>query len=98
MAESRTLTERAAARRAAGAVSGAGTYVCTSCGGAKDESRLNSDRCKDCNGGAGRRRVSVSLPADVYDRLADEAGDGSVGELVQALLIRRDKVRQERSK
>jgi hypothetical protein len=44
------LTDAARRNVAAGATSGPGTAVCAKCGGAKEESRINSRQCRACAG------------------------------------------------
>lgn len=86
--------------------SGKGTDTCGRCGKAKEPTRLNSNLCRTCDGRAARKprvptkRLTVDLPAEVWDRLnAEAAAKGQkIGLFAKGLIITRDeKVQQKKA-
>lgn len=66
----RELTERSRRNLAKGGTTGPGTMTCAKCGGAKEDSRINSVTCRGCDGSVGARQ-----PATVDAGLAEQVAD-----------------------
>jgi len=83
--------------------------ACSRCGKAKEASRVKSRLCRACDSAekakrAGvvgeRKRLTLDLPADVWDRLDIEAIEHGqrIGGYVAGLVIARDERRVSRNK
>lgn len=55
---------------------GAGTNICTICGGEKEETRPNSNTCRSCDHGGGRKKTRLGfwLADPVYLVMVAETG------------------------
>lgn len=74
---------------------------CVKCGKAKEPTRAKSQKCRACDAssreGTPVRKVTLSLPVDVWDRLDIEAtATGKrIGGYLQDLIIKRDTKRNK---